>query len=89
MFGGTRSSCSMLSEGISVNQEVQNYFDEKLLDPSSDPLLYWRKKAIEFPILSQLVQRYLAFPASSGGIERVFSVSGSLERGDPVLKLKL
>jgi len=40
-------------------------------------LEFWKQKEKDFPQLSKLAKIYLGFPASSGSVERLFSVSGS------------
>lgn len=45
-----------------------------------DPLDYWKKNRARFPRLCSLVHKYLAFPATSGSVERLFSVAGSICR---------
>ena len=39
------------------------------------PLDYWARSS-EFPILYQVARKYLAIPAKSARIERVFSTAG-------------
>jgi len=42
----------------------------------NDPLSWWRVKAKQFPLLSELAVRYLCIPATSAPSERVFSTAG-------------
>ena len=42
----------------------------------NDPLAWWRVKAQQFPLLSELAIRYLCIPATSAPSERVFSTAG-------------
>jgi hypothetical protein len=41
-----------------------------------DPLAWWRKHEKEFPLLSRLARKYLAIPATSASVERLFSTAG-------------
>ena len=36
-------------------------------------LLWWKNKEIKWPNLAKMVRQYFAAPASSAGVERVFS----------------
>jgi len=42
----------------------------------NDPLSWWRLKAQQFPLLSELAIKYLCIPATSAPSERVFSTAG-------------
>ena len=41
-------------------------------------LTWWKEHAAQFPYLSQLARRYLAMPATSASVERLFSVAGQI-----------
>ncbi|KAL2757507.1 hypothetical protein ACRALDRAFT_1028469, partial [Sodiomyces alcalophilus JCM 7366] len=41
-------------------------------------LLFWKNNAFKYPILSILARRYLAIPATSASIERIFSVTSNI-----------
>ena len=45
-------------------------------DATTDPLKWWKKWGSKFPNLAQLARRYLAMPATSAPVERLFSVAG-------------
>ena len=54
--------------------ELELYLAEKEeSNLSIDLLKYWKKKEIVWPALAKMVKQYLAAPASSAGVERVFS----------------
>ena len=72
-----RSDSSVNSESA---QEVADYLSEGLEDPLKNPLEYWRNNSGKFPVLARMAREFLGFPASSGGVERLFSISGSLCR---------
>jgi len=44
------------------------------------PLTFWKANEVKYPILAKMAKRFLAIPASSGGIERRFSIAGSISR---------
>jgi hypothetical protein len=46
------------------------------------PLEFWRSKETQssFPALTKLARIYLSIPATSGDVERLFSVAGALQR---------
>ena len=41
-------------------------------------LKWWKEKSAIWPALSKKVRQYLAAPASSAGVERVFSAAGKM-----------
>ncbi|EEU33641.1 uncharacterized protein NECHADRAFT_9993, partial [Fusarium vanettenii 77-13-4] len=41
-------------------------------------LIWWKSNSNRFPILSILARRYLAIPATSASIERIFSISSNI-----------
>ena len=74
---------SFFSSSIRHNDNNQNEIDKYLLIPEIDqieennPLDWWNKQKIHFPILSILARKYLAIPASSVPSERLFSDAGN------------
>ena len=59
-------------------QEVQEYLGEKSLPYQANPLQYWQTNEHRFPQLAKLAQFYLAIPASSAPVERIFSTAGKI-----------
>jgi hypothetical protein len=53
-------------------------FNEGKLDVKANILMWWKVHAVRFPYLSRLARRYLAMPATSASVERLFSVSGQV-----------
>ena len=45
-------------------------------------LAWWKAKESKWPALAKMVKQYFAAPASSAGVERVFSAAGKMH-GDP------
>ena len=43
---------------------------------NTDPLDFWTKNQLQFPILAPVARRVLAVPATSASTERLFSASG-------------
>ena len=41
-------------------------------------LLWWKEKEAKWPNLAKMVKQYFAVPASSAGVERVFSAAGKM-----------
>ena len=64
--------------------EVQRYIQEACVDQSFDPLMFWRDNT-RYPTLKQLAQRFLAIPASSAPVERLFSIAGNVHRPNRAL----
>lgn len=62
--------------------EVEKY--KKVLAPSGGkgvcPLGFWKRNSSKFPVMSSLAATYLTLPASSGSVERLFSVAGAIAR---------
>ena len=40
--------------------------------------VWWKAKESKWPMLAKMVKQYLAAPASSAGVERVFSAAGKM-----------
>ena len=57
--------------------------DEYLKEPEEPDLDlkvlgWWKLKESKWPALAKMVKQYLAAPASSAGVERVFSAAGNM-----------
>lgn len=60
--------------------EIEHYLDLRLTptaEPAENPWQWWNMRKREFPILSQIAQKYLAIPATSVPSERLFSDAGN------------
>ncbi len=64
---------------VRTKEEVDTYrtVPGKQYMVDSNPLVWWKKYAT-FPYLAQVVRRYLAIPATSAPVERLFSVVGQV-----------
>ncbi|CAG2185495.1 unnamed protein product [Mytilus edulis] len=62
--------------GISVSSEMDDYLSDNCIDMSKDPLLYWHSNCQRLPRLAKLAVQYLAIPATSAPVERLFSTAG-------------
>ena len=64
-----------------VLREAQ--LEQYLADPEEPDidikvLAWWKDKESKWPMLAKMVKQYLAAPASSAGVERVFSAAGKM-----------
>ena len=59
-----------------VQREIQKYIAED--KTSENPLTWWKVNGFRYPILSQLVKKYLCILATSVPSERAFSKAGHI-----------
>ena len=59
--------------------EVTSYLSKPCL-LEDDPMVFWKDHATTYPTLAMLACSYLSVPASSGPVERLFSISGKFFR---------
>lgn len=64
----------------SYNDELDEYFNTEILKENESPLQFWQRNESRFPILSSFASIYLAIPATSGSVERLFSVAACIAR---------
>lgn len=64
----------------SITEEINEYLKAQIVDKSTNALLFWRVNKNSYPILGKLAKTYLSAPASSGSVERMFSLAGSIGR---------
>jgi hypothetical protein len=58
---------------------VDNYFSDVIPeDDEINALKYWRINSARFPLLSKFAVEIYSCPATTAGIERVFSIAGHL-----------
>ena len=59
--------------------ELEQYLEEpEETDIVMDVLVWWKAKETKWPKLAKMVKQYFAAPASSAGVERVFSAAGKM-----------
>lgn len=61
-----------------VQQELEFYLKESLVDRKEDPLNWWRLHGDKYGELKKLARKYLCPPPSSVASERVFSTVGNI-----------
>jgi hypothetical protein len=60
--------------------ELSLYLDEARSSEETNPLDYWKINLTKFPVLAKMAKIYMGFPASSGDLERTFSIAGAIQR---------
>uniref|UniRef100_A0A4W4ELJ2 Si:dkey-109j17.5 n=1 Tax=Electrophorus electricus TaxID=8005 RepID=A0A4W4ELJ2_ELEEL len=66
------------TQAKSMEQELSAYLHEEPTD--EDPLQYWKRKSIDFPLLSQVAKKVFTVPATTTKVERIFSLVGKTIR---------
>jgi hypothetical protein len=62
-----------------VESELARYnSDPGSKDFNTCPLEWWEPRASSYPIIAKFARKYLAIPASSASVERLFSVAGNI-----------
>jgi hAT family protein len=79
MFDRMQERASIF-QNAEVFDEVDRYFSLALEPATVDPLVFWKLHEGRFSNLAKLSKSFLAMPASSGAVERLFSVAGALGR---------
>lgn len=85
LFRFMSSTSSKSSSSSSAQAQVDNYLAETPAAEDTDPLMYWKSNKPSYPELTTLALRYLAIPASSAPVERLFSIAGKVFRPDRCL----
>lgn len=60
--------------------EIEDYLRSAPISEDENPLRFWRLNHERLPVLSSMALKYLALPATSASVERLFSVGGSIMR---------
>ena len=62
-----------------LDHELEQYLaDPEEPDTEVDVLAWWKAKETKWPALAKMVKQYFAAPASSAGVERIFSAAGKM-----------
>jgi hypothetical protein len=73
-----REQDAVVSIERQIEGEISKYQTLSYLKITSDPLLWWKQKQFQFPILSCLARKYLCIPATEAPSERIFSTASLL-----------
>jgi len=65
---------------INTFNEYHDYLKERFEPKNTDVLKFWKNKKDTFPNLTSIARIAFAVPATSAGVERLFSIAGSLGR---------
>lgn len=78
MFARVQEQQVLASAKNHTTTEVQEYLRVPEISIKESPVRYWHANKDRFPVLSFMAYKYLAMPASSASVERLFSVAGSI-----------
>lgn len=70
----------------SIEEEFQRYDLVAQIPSNQDPLVWWKQNEASFPRVASMAREYLAVPASSASVERVFSSVGLVKADNRPLK---
>ena len=74
-------------KGFIADKKIAKYLSESCVSENADFLHYWEVHSPSIPILAQLAVKYLAIPATSAPVERLFSVAGRVFKPDVVFQI--
>lgn len=60
------------AQAKTVEQELSTYLHEEPTD--EDPLQYWKRKSIDFPLLSQVAKKVFTVPATTTSVDQIFNL---------------
>jgi len=76
---GNEDDDIFIFKNLNKEEEYTEYIKESTISNKDiNPLDYWKQNSYRSPILSILTRRYLAIPATSASIERIFSISNNI-----------
>ena len=65
-------------DGVVLVNEFEEYMSYSTANLRKvDPLAWWKENQFRFPTVALMARNYLGCPASTGGLERMFSSAGS------------
>ena len=82
IFSFMKSKSERKRHKSSTNNEIASYLSVPCEDMDYDPLVFWNTNGTQYPTLSKMARKYLAVPASSAPVERLFSIAGKVFRPD-------
>ena len=74
----TLSDNELYIQSVNTEREDIWYLKEEPISQKIYLLDYWKQNATRFLILNILTRKYLAIPATSASIERIFSISNDI-----------
>jgi len=70
------------ADDIAKKDELDKYLELPMVkDHNLDILAWWKAQSTQTPVLSKMARQYLGRPASSAGVERIFSKAGKMHDG--------
>ena len=58
--------------------EVNRYKSEECIEIDEKPLMWWKMREDQYPLMANLARRYFSIPATSVCSEEIFSVAGNV-----------
>ena len=78
-LGGILKKCTTTDDKAKPEvDELEEYLAMPLEDTDIVLLDWWKNHEYRFPKLAKMAKQYLAAPASTAGVERVFSAAGRM-----------
>lgn len=75
--GSKRTRLSTKEDELKLELQRYTVLLKKLRpEKDSDPLIWWRARSSEFPLMAQKAYQFLSIPATSVDCERLFSIAG-------------
>jgi len=63
---------------LTLRQELMDYIRSTSLEYDSNPLVWWKSHACDFPHVARTAKAVLSLPASSAPVERILSSAGKI-----------
>ena len=71
---------ALKNQCVAKPDELKQYLDAPPAESETDVLQWWKAHAAVYPCLAAMARDYLAIPATSAPVERVFSAGTRLSR---------